>query len=174
MDEEILAPGRFDVMVPIFPPNHKERMELIQYYMLENLSEDAMLYKILVNNQADHLPFWQEITDKMKVFSNTMIVDFTQSLKKHIKNQYLKLKKDDFAISPVLLQMALRDTMSKLTEEYLNQIMQFLQDVSVNNYDSFACRIVELKSELDAYKVQEQPEKPIGFQHNGEESKGKS
>ena len=30
IDEEVLAPGRFDVVLPIFPPNAKERAELIQ------------------------------------------------------------------------------------------------------------------------------------------------
>ncbi|WP_124640863.1 AAA family ATPase [Amniculibacterium aquaticum] len=168
IDDEVLAPGRFDVMIPVFPPNHKERMELVQYYMLENLNEDALLYKILINNQADHLPFWKEITSKMKLFSNTMIVDFTQSLKKHIKNQYKRLKKEDMVIGSNLLEAALRDAITKLTEEYLNQIVQFIQDVSINNYENFAQRIEGMKAELSTYTVQEQPERAIGFQHNGE------
>ena len=166
IDDEVLAPGRFDVMIPAFPPNHKERMELVQFYMLENLTEDALLYKILVHNQADHLPFWHEITNRMKLFSNTMMIDFTQSLKKHIKNQYKRLKNEKMTISPILLEAALRDASAKLTEDYLNQIMQFIQDVSMNNYDYFACRIEDMKRELDAYRVQEQPERVIGFQHN--------
>jgi SpoVK/Ycf46/Vps4 family AAA+-type ATPase len=33
IDEEILAPGRFDVMIPIFPPNAAERSEIILYAM---------------------------------------------------------------------------------------------------------------------------------------------
>jgi transitional endoplasmic reticulum ATPase len=166
IDDEVLAPGRFEVMIPIFPPNHKERMELVQYYMLEGLKEDALLYKILLHNQADHLPFWQAITDKMKLFSNTMIIDFTQSLKKHIKNQYKKVRTEQIQITDTLLDSSLREATAKLTQEYFNQIMQFLQDVSVNNYDDFANRIEEMKLELESYKVQEIPEKSIGFQHN--------
>src|SRR5690606_26727238 len=95
IDKEILAPGRFDVMIPVFPPNAHERSEMILYFMTENLFEDALLMKILVKNNADHLPFWEEISSKMKVFSNTMIVDFTQSLKKRIRNQYLKDNSED-------------------------------------------------------------------------------
>jgi SpoVK/Ycf46/Vps4 family AAA+-type ATPase len=171
IDEVVLAPGRFDVMIPIFPPNHKERMELVQYYMLDQLSEDALLYKILVHNHAYHLPFWHDITDKMKLFSNTMLIDFTQSLKKLIKNKYKRLKNEKIIISTVLLEAALREASAKMTEDYLNQILQFIQDVSVNNYDYFATRILEMKIELEAYKVQEQPERAIGFQHNGTSGK---
>jgi hypothetical protein len=130
------------------------------------LKEDALLYKILLHNQADHLPFWQAITDKMKLFSNTMIIDFTQSLKKHIKNQYKKVRTEQIQITDTLLDSSLREATAKLTQEYFNQIMQFLQDVSVNNYDDFANRIEEMKLELESYKVQEIPEKSIGFQHN--------
>lgn len=83
IDTEILAPGRFDVLVPVFPPNAQERSEMILFYMMNSLSEDALLKRILVNNNADHLPFWQEIASKMKAFSNTMIIDFTQSLKEN-------------------------------------------------------------------------------------------
>jgi SpoVK/Ycf46/Vps4 family AAA+-type ATPase len=171
IDDEVLAPGRFDVMIPIFPPNHKERMELVQFYMQENLENDSLLYKILEFNQADHLPFWQEITDRMKLFSNTMIIDFTQSLKKHIKNQYKRQRTVQMQISPSILEAALRDALAKLTEEYFNQIMQFIQDVSVNNYEPFSMRIEEMKAELESYKVQEAPEKAIGFQHNNLEDK---
>jgi SpoVK/Ycf46/Vps4 family AAA+-type ATPase len=31
IDEEILAPGRFDVMIPIFPPMHQNVLKL--FYM---------------------------------------------------------------------------------------------------------------------------------------------
>lgn len=67
-----------------------------------------------------------------------------------------------------LLEAALRDAITKLTEEYLNQIVQFIQDVSINNYENFAQRIEGMKAELSTYTVQEQPERAIGFQHNGE------
>jgi hypothetical protein len=40
------------------------------------------LYKILKNNKADKVPFWHDIASQWKVFSNTMLIDFTQSKKK--------------------------------------------------------------------------------------------
>lgn len=173
IDKEILAPGRFDVMIPIFPPNSRERSEMILYYMTESLSKDALLMKILVKNHADHLPFWQDISSRMKVFSNTMIVDFTQSLKKRIRNQYLKDNSEDIIIDTKLLNAARRDASSKLTEEYLNQVAQFIGDVSINNYDDFPKRIDALQNELESYKVVEAPRKSIGFQPNKEENNKK-
>lgn len=166
IDREIRAPGRFDVTIPIFPPNAHERAEMILYFMTENLSKDAILMKILETNEADHLPFWKEISLKMKVFSNTMIIDFTQSLKKKIRNIYLKNNSQKIVINEKLLDAAFREAAAKLTGEYLNQVAQFLQDVSINNSDGFSKRIEILKQELDSYKMVEKPAKKIGFTHN--------
>ena len=166
IDEEILAPGRFDVVIPVFPPNSAERSEIILYSMTKNLDKDSLLFKILKNNKADKIPFWSGISSKMKVFSNTMLIDFTQSLKKRIKNRYQKTKNEKLIIDETLLNGALRDAGAKLTEEYLNQIAQFLNDVIINNLDDFQMRIHSLKSELETYQAVEMPRREIGFQHN--------
>ena len=163
IDEEILAPGRFDVLIPIFPPNVKERTELIRYAMTKRLEKDATLYKILVSNNADHLPFWNVVAEQMKTFSNTMVIDFTQSLKKRIRAQYQKERSENLTISQTLLEAALRDAKTKLTGEYLDQIQQFIIDVSLNNYDDFAPRLEALKVELETYKAKAQPRREIGF-----------
>ncbi|MCX8531419.1 AAA family ATPase [Chryseobacterium luquanense] len=168
IDEEILAPGRFDVLVPVFPPNASERSEIILYSMTKNLDKDSLLFKILKNNKADKIPFWNNIASKMKVFSNTMLIDFTQSLKKRIKNRYQRVKNEKMVIDEVLLNGALRDAAAKLTEEYLTQIAQFLNDVIINNLDDFQMRIHALKSELETYQAVETPRREIGFQHNDE------
>lgn len=170
IDKELLAPGRFDVQIPIFPPNIKERSELILFYMTEDLSEDALLMKILENNKAHRIPFWSDIAKNMKAFSNTMLVDFTQSLKKRIRNIFLKNHSTSIKIDKKMLEAALRDASSKLTENYLDQVQQFLTDVSLNNYDDFTQRIESLKDELEHYKIIDEPKKPIGFIHNNEES----
>ncbi|PWN69074.1 AAA family ATPase [Chryseobacterium phosphatilyticum] len=173
IDEEILAPGRFDVMIPIFPPNASERSEIILYAMTRGLEEDSLLYKILKNNKADKVPFWQEIASKMKAFSNTMLIDFTQSLKKRIKNLYQKNRNEKLKIDQNLLNAALRDAAGKLTGEYLDQVARFLADVIINNFDEFQFRIKALKVELETYKVVEEPRRAIGFSHNEEEEKKK-
>jgi transitional endoplasmic reticulum ATPase len=173
IDEEILAPGRFDVMIPIFPPNLAERSEIILYAMTRNLEKDSLLFKILKNNKADKIPFWHGISAQMKVFSNTMLIDFTQSLKKRIKNLYQKTKDENLRIDQNLLKGALRDAAGKLTEEYLDQIARFLSDVIINNFDQFQNRVKELKAELDSYRTVEEPRRVIGFSHNEEEDKSK-
>ncbi|MET3538271.1 AAA family ATPase [Chryseobacterium limigenitum] len=173
IDEEILAPGRFDVMIPVFPPNASERSEIILYAMTRGLEQDSLLYKILQNNKADKIPFWQDISSKMKVFSNTMLIDFTQSLKKRIKNLYQRSRNENLKIDETLLTGALRDATGKLTEEYLEQIARFLSDVIINNSDDFQYRIQSLKVELESYRIVEEPQRIIGFQHNEDEkSKG--
>ncbi|MCF2219762.1 AAA family ATPase [Chryseobacterium sp. PS-8] len=169
INEEILAPGRFDVMIPVFPPNLAERSEIILYAMTKNLEKDSLLFKILKNNKADKIPFWNEVSSQMKVFSNTMLIDFTQSLKKRIKNEYQKTRNENLKIDQKLLKGALRDAAAKLTEEYLDQIARFLADVIINNFDQFQQRIQNLKKELDTYKAVEEPRRIIGFHHNGEE-----
>lgn len=173
IEEEVLAPGRFDVLIPVFPPNQQERTEMIRYHMLENLQKDSTLYKILERSNADHLPFWQEISARMKTFSNTMIIDFTQSLKKRIRHQYQTTKNENLIINKNLLNSALRDASAKLTGEYLNQVAQFVHDASQNNYDDFSGRIEALRKELETYKVVEAPQRVIGFQHNEEEKNAK-
>ncbi|MBW7675018.1 AAA family ATPase [Chryseobacterium chendengshani] len=170
IDKEIMAPGRFDVLIPVFPPNAAERSEIILYMMTKGLEEDSLLYKILKNNKADKIPFWNAIASKMKVFSNTMLIDFTQSLKKRLKNLYRKNRNEKLLIDQKVLDAALRDAASKLTEEYLEQIARFLADAITNNIDDFQVRIKNLKTELETYRVVETPRQLIGFQHNEEDN----
>lgn len=168
IESEILAPGRFDVLIPIFPPNKQERAEILLFNMTKNLSKDATLLKILENNQADQIPFWQETAEKMRVFSNTMLVDFTQSLKKRIRSLYLKNKTKNIQINQGILDASLKESASKLTGDYLNNVQQFLSEAEDNSYDRFAGRIEDLKQELDVYKTKEEPVRTIGFHPNEE------
>lgn len=168
IDKEILAPGRFDVMIPVFPPNLQERSEMIMHFMTEDLSEESLLMKILIKNNANKLPFWKEVSSKMQVFSNTMVKDFTQSLKKRIRNSYLKDHSDNIKIERTLIDASLRAASAKLTGEYLDQVSQFIMDVSINNYDDFPKRIDALKNELEHYKIVEAPRQSIGFTHQEE------
>lgn len=168
IDEEILAPGRFDVMIPVFPPNAAERAEIILFHITRNLDQDSLLYKILKKNHADKVPFWSNVASKMKVFSNTMLIDFTQSLKKRIKNAYQRTRNENLIIDETLLHGALRDAAAKLTQEYLNLVARFLTDVVINNFDDFQKRVQDIKTELQTYQVVEEPRRAIGFQNKQE------
>ena len=166
MDEEVFAPGRFDVKIPVFPPNQDERAQMILRYLTHNLEEDSVLMQILEFNKASHKPFWEDISSKMKLFSNTMVIDFTQSVKKRLRAHFLKLKTPQFKLDKSILDNSLTEAASKLTEDYLNSVQQFIFEVSANDYDVFSQRIDALKYELDTYKVVEKPRRQIGFGHN--------
>lgn len=166
MDSEVFAPGRFDVKIPVFPPNASERAEMIMRYLMMNLDKDALLMRILEHNGADYKPFWKEYASRMKLFSNTMVIDFTQGVKKRLRNHYLKVKTSDFVIDQSILENSLIEAASKLTEDYLNSVQQFIYEVSANDYDVFSRRIENLKHELDTYKVVEMPRRQIGFGKN--------
>jgi len=163
IDSEIIAPGRFDVLIPVFPPNVKERAELILHYMQKDLSEDATLLKILQYNKAEQLPFWNDIAVKMRVFSNTMVVDFTQSLKKRLRTIFLKNHDENIKIDDNIINSALKEVAGKLTSDYLNDVQQFLQDVNINSADEFEDRISQLTKELQFYMIKEKPSRSIGF-----------
>lgn len=166
IESEILAPGRFDVLIPVFPPNRQERAEMLLFNMTRNLKDNAILRKILKNNRADQIPFWKETAERMRVFSNTMVIDFTQSLKKRIRSLYLKNRSQSIVINQATLDSSLKESASKLTGDYLNNVQQFLMEVSANSYDRFANRIEDLKRELETYKAKEEPMRTIGFHTN--------
>ncbi len=168
IESEILAPGRFDVLIPIFPPNKQERAEMLLFNMTKNLNKNATLLKILKHNNADQIPFWQETAEKMKVFSNTMIIDFTQSIKKRIRSLYLKNKTDKIQIGDGIIEASLKESAYKLTSEYLNNVQEFLSEAENNSYDRFTKRIEDLKQELENYKEKEDPIRTIGFHTNDE------
>ena len=64
------------------------------------------------------------------------------------------------------MDKALRDAAAKLTPEYLNQIQQFILDVSIYNADDFSPRLKQLTTELNTYKAIDEPHKEIGFNKN--------
>lgn len=163
IESEMIAPGRFDVLIPIFPPNLQERAEMLLFNMTKNLGDEATLLKILKANKADQIPFWLDNAEKMKAFSNTMIVDFTQSLKKRIRSSYLKKKSENITIDHGILEASFKESASKLTNDYLNNVQQFVLEAAANSYDRFAARIEALKKELDSYKAKEAPSRTIGF-----------
>lgn len=166
MDSEVFAPGRMDVRIPVFPPNADERAQMILRYMTLNLEQDSALMEILKFNGADKKPFWQNYAAQMRLFSNTMVIDFTQSLKKRLRTQYLRHKSNQLRIDSTMLDYSLRQAATKLTDEYLSSVQQFIREVSASDYDVFARRIEALKKELDTYRVKEAPRRKIGFDHH--------
>lgn len=170
LDEEITAPGRFDVVIPIFPPNVQERAQMILAHMTRNLSSEAPLIKVLKLNDADKIPFWMPTAQRMKLFSNTMLIDFTQALKKRIHAEYMRVEGKNVVISEKIIHAALSEATAKLTPEYLNQCANFIGELALNNGVDFPYRIQNLALELDQYRAKEAPIRKIGF--NIEEEEG--
>ena len=164
VESEAYSPGRFDILIPIFPPNADERAQMILRYLTLNLEKESVLTKILEFNKADKKPFWKDYASRMKLFSNSMVIDFTQSVKKRLRNKYLKTKNPEFVIDKDILELSFIESASKLTEEYLNSIHTFITEVSAHDYDVFNIRIEQLKYELNHYKIEEPTRKTIGFE----------
>ncbi|HLW62973.1 MAG TPA: ATP-binding protein [Flavobacterium sp.] len=163
LNDEILAPGRFDMQIPIFPPNEDERTQLIIYHLTSQLVESSPLLQILKNHNALAKEFWQPVAAQMKLFSNTMLIDFTQSLKKRLYALYRKDETKNIELTDKILVAAFNEAKAKLTQEYLKRCAVFIAEAKQNIGQDFPHRILELESDLDFYMTKKAPVKKIGF-----------
>lgn len=170
LDDEITAPGRFDLHIPIFPPSHDERAQLIHYHLINDLVPDSPLLAILKANKADHPSFWMPVAAEMRLFSNTMLIDFTQSLKKRLYSIFRRTNKLDFSITTQILQACFNEAKAKLTQEYLQSCYIFIQEAKQNVAMEFPQRIMELEHEFSTYMKKEEPIRKIGFETSAERS----
>lgn len=168
VNDEVTAPGRFDLHIPVFPPTEDERAELILHHMVTQLDEDSPLLDILKKNKADNKDFWRVSAAQMKLFSNTMMIDFTQSLKKRIYSLYRKNDRQEIVISEQLLSIAYTEARAKLTPEYLTQCVRFVVDAKQNVGTDFPHRFLEIEMEFEFYKVKKEPKRKIGFKSSTE------
>jgi transitional endoplasmic reticulum ATPase len=173
LSDELTAPGRFDLQIPIFPPLAEERAQLIHYHLQHNLLEESPLKSILKGNQADHPEHWAAVANEMKLFSNTMIIDFTQSLKKRLYAQYRRKHANEITLSPELIKACLNEARAKLTGDYLRKCYQFIQDAKQNVAMEFPQRFMQMEFELEAYAPKATPFPKIGFETNAERQKAK-
>ena len=164
LTDEITAPGRFDLHIPVFPPAQDERAQLIHYHLINDLVPDSPLLAILKANQADHPNFWTPVATEMRLFSNTMIIDFTQSLKKRLYAIFRRTNKLDFTITTQILQACFNEAKAKLTQEYLQSCYIFIQEAKQNVSMEFPQRIMELEHEFSTFKKKEKPIAKIGFE----------
>lgn len=163
IDEEIIAPGRFDLHIPIFPPSEDERAQLVLYHMMHNLVDESPLMKILKHNKAENKLFWEPVANEMKLFSNTMLIDFTQSLKKRLFTMHRKDESKEIVINEQLLKAALNEAKSKLNAQYVKKAMAFGMEAQQNVGSDFPYRLLELSAEIEHFKTKEEPIRQIGF-----------
>lgn len=169
-DEEILSPGNFDMQIPIFPPNSDERAQLIIYHLTQNLVEDSPLLKILKTHNALCKSFWEPTANAMRLFSNTMIIDFTQSLKKRLYAAHRKDEAKNIELNDKILSASFNEAKAKLTADYIKRCAVFLIEVKRSVGQDFTHRILELEADLESYQTKKPPVKKIGFKQVPEES----
>lgn len=169
LNDEIVAPGRFDLHIPIFPPTFDERKQLLLHHMTTNLAQDSPLLSILKNQNALNKDFWTPYAAEMKIFSNTMMIDFTQSLKKRLYALYRKDETKNIVMTEKVLFSAFQEAKSKLTPDYLKHCAIFLTEAKQNVGQDFPHRLIELNADLEFYlSSKEIPITKIGFKQSDE------
>lgn len=166
--DEVLAPGRFDLQIPVFPPNSDERTELILYHLTKKLIPESPLLTILKKNDALSKNFWQPVSEKMKLFSNTMMIDFTQSLKKRLYALYRKDETKEIELTEKILVAAFSEAKSKLTADYIKRCAVFILEAKQNVGQDFPHRFLELEADLEFYQAKKAPINKIGFKKETE------
>lgn len=162
-NDEVLAPGRFDMHIPVFPPNSDERAQLIIYHLTQNLIDSSPLLHILKKHEALNKAFWEPLAEQMRLFSNTMIIDFTQSLKKRLYALHRKDETKNIELSEKIMLASFNEAKSKLTPDYLKRCAVFLIEAKQNVGQDFPHRILELESDLEFYQAKKVPINKIGF-----------
>lgn len=168
-NDEVLAPGRFDMHIPVFPPNSDERAQLIIYHLTQNLIESSPLLHILKKHEALNKAFWEPLAEQMRLFSNTMIIDFTQSLKKRLYALHRKDETKNIELSEKIMLASFNEAKAKLTPDYLKRCAIFLIEAKQNVGQDFPHRILELESDLEFYQAKKIPINKIGFKPPVEE-----
>ena len=172
IDPAVIRPGRFDLKIPIFPPTPDERILLTCYNLLNDLSPNSILRNILEWNKADKYEFWLNYTNHMNLFSNSLIVDFTQVLKKRLKSIYQETKSFQIAINNNLLLTVIEETSAKITSKDVECYSQFYNEVKKLGGNIYAMRLELLFAELNIYygKNKKDAPRPIGFRNPKYES----
>lgn len=167
-DDEVLAPGNFDMQIPIFPPNSDERAQLIIFHLVQNLVDDSPLLNILKKHNALCKAFWEPLANEMRLFSNTMIIDFTQSLKKRLYALHRKDETKNIELNDKILSASFNEAKAKLTADYIKRCAVFLIETKQNVGQDFSHRILELEADLESYQAKKTPINKIGFKQVNE------
>ena len=168
LDEEITSPGRFDLHIPVFPPNVDERIDLILYNLIKGLDETSPLLHILQKSNALNKQFWAEYSKDMRLFSNTMIIDFTQSIKKRLYSIFRKDEKKEIILTPQIILAAYNEAKTKLTTDYIKKCQVFLLEAKQNNEQEFTQRLMEIEHEIFHFIKKDEKINKIGFTASNE------
>ena len=165
LDTAVIRPGRFDLKIPVFPPNVEEKSKLIAYKLCNGLRQESPLLQILKYNNADKEIFWREIASKMTLFSTSLVIDFTQLLKRQLKLLYNENPTQKISVDEGMLNEILKETSSKLTSKDAEINAQFFNEVKSLGSNYYQDRLDWLYEDLDKYfsRFKKPPPRPIGF-----------
>lgn len=164
IDPAVIRPGRFDLKIPIFPPNINERIDIICFNLFEGLTSNSPLLRILKYNHADKYEFWVELASSMYLFSNSMIVDFTQLLKRRIKSLFTEKKDYNIEISKAALFNMLNEIKSKITLKDIEVYVKFFEEVKLSGMYLYEERLSQLCNELNiVLETSKKSRRRVGF-----------
>jgi transitional endoplasmic reticulum ATPase len=163
IDPAVVRPGRFDLKIPIFPPSPNEKIELILYHLLNGLPQYSMLIEILKINNMMQLDFWTEYSELMNLFSNSLIIDFTQLIKRKIKNNYQENKITK--VEKEFILNSLNQVTAKITQNDIETYSQFYNEVKSLDTNIYSQRLEYLYKELELIQKKNKKDAPapIGF-----------
>lgn len=164
LDPAVIRPGRFDLKIPVFPPKPEERIKLLVHYIKSGAHESSRLYKVLKYNDAISDQFWGSFKDKLDLFTTSMIIDLSLTLKKKLKSIFNDVRHTDIKISNDIVEDAINIVSSKQTKQDLEGFAQLYNEVNSLSHNHYQIRSSQLKKELQRnYHYDDEPPKPIGF-----------
>ncbi|HOY11797.1 MAG TPA: ATP-binding protein [Saprospiraceae bacterium] len=166
IDSAVIRPGRFDLKIPIFPPNKTERAKIIYQNLTSNIKYSSPLNQILTRNNINTFEYFLESSEDMKLFSSSLIEDFVDTLRRKLKNSYDSGKSiDEILVDKILIDDIISVTSAKIVNQDLEILANFYLEVdSFVGSTLYQARLETLKQELAIkYKKEKNPPKPIGF-----------
>ena len=151
LDPAVIRPGRFDLKIPVFPPNQKEKSQLIYHNLVVGLNEKSPLLKILKFNKAENYEYWISYASKMILFSTSLVIDFTQLLKRRLKNTFRETQSFEFILEENYLSGIINEVSSKITQNDAKAYNDFFDEVTGLNSDFYSERLYYLSEELKIY-----------------------
>lgn len=164
LDPAVIRPGRFDIKIPVFPPNPNERLHLLLNELIKDLPVDSPLLIILSKNDANKVEYWEPFMSNLDLFSASLIVDVAKNLKKKIKLYYNNISTEVRLTKEIILEI-INLTRSKLTDKDVEYYSNFYEEIKTSPFSNeLDQRKKQLYEELNAYyKGKKDPPRPIGF-----------
>jgi transitional endoplasmic reticulum ATPase len=163
IDPAVIRPGRFDMKIPIFPPNNEEKILLIINHLSNGLPQNSKLLEILKLNHMLNIEFWEEPITHSKLYSNSLIIDLTQLIKRKIKAQFQET--NTTLIDKETIIDSFKQVSAKITAKDIEFYSQFYNEVKQLDTNIYDNRLKSLYSELEMVQKHNKGNapSPIGF-----------